>query len=336
MKRAILKTILAFLIYNYFLIVNNSSYSQVTKKDSTETKVDSVLKDSGMIKVVVHNNITKPIDTAVAKKLIVKEKNTNELPKIKDIFSVGKVVWALVILIISYLVIRFLTALIEGIAERSTRYRITLKSLSPVLRILGWTIAIYIVIRGIFNPPAAAIAAFVASASIAVGFAAQDILKNIFGGIMILFDRPFQMGDKIQVGDYYGEVVEIGLRSTRIVTKDDSLVSIPNAEVVNTAVSNSNSGEPNCQVVAEIYLPIDIDTAKARSIATQAAQISKYIYLNKPITVIFVNELKDRKSVLKMRLKAYVSDIRYEFVFQSEMTETVIRELIKSGLVEAD
>ncbi len=336
MKRAVLKTILAFIICNSFLIVNNNIYSQTAKADSVVSTIDSLLQDSGMIKIVVHNNITKRLDTAVADKATIKEKKNNELPKIKDIFSLGKVVWALVVLIISYFIIRFLTALIEGIAERSTKYRITLKSISPVLRILGWTIAIYIVIRGIFNPPAAAIAAFVASASIAVGFAAQDILKNIFGGIMILFDRPFQMGDKIQVGDYYGEVVEIGLRSTRIVTKDDSLVSIPNAEVVNTAVSNSNSGEPNCQVVAEIYLPIDIDTSKARSIAVQAAQISKYIYLNKPITVIFINELKDRKSVLKMRLKAYVSDIRYEFVFQSEMTETVIKELIKSGLVKAD
>ena len=150
---------------------------------------------------------------------------------------------------------------------------------------------------------------------------------------MILFDRPFQVGDKIEVGEHYGEVKEIGLRSTRIVTKDDSLVSIPNAEVVNKAVSNSNAGEANCQVVAEVYLPIDVDTNKARQLAIEAAQVSQYIYLNKPIAVVFINEVKEHRSYLKMRLKAYVSDIRYEFAFQSDMTEIVIREFMQEGLI---
>ncbi|MCB0314052.1 MAG: mechanosensitive ion channel, partial [Calditrichaeota bacterium] len=52
----------------------------------------------------------------------------------------------------------------------------------------------------------------------AIGFAAQDILKNIFGGLMLLLDRPFQVGDKIEAGGHYGEVVQIGLRTVRIVT----------------------------------------------------------------------------------------------------------------------
>ena len=53
-----------------------------------------------------------------------------------------------------------------------------------------------------------------------------------------------------------GEVTAIGLRSVRLVTPDDSLVSVPNSDIVNQAVSNSNSGEFNCQVVAELYLPV--------------------------------------------------------------------------------
>ena len=159
------------------------------------------------------------------------------------------------------------------------------------------------------------------------------MFKNIFGGIMILFDRPFQVGDKIEIGEYYGEVIKIGLRSTRIVTPDDSTVSIPNGEVMSKSVSNTNYGEPNCQVVAEIYLPITVDTEKVRQIAVEAAQVSKYIFLKKPVVVLFFNEVKERRSYLKMRLKAYVMDIRYEFQFKSEMTETVIRELIKEKII---
>ncbi len=153
---------------------------------------------------------------------------------------------------------------------------------------------------------------------------------------MLLFDRPFQVGDKIETGKYYGEVLEIGLRATRIVTPDDSVVSVPNLELMNTAVSNANSGELNCQVVAEIYLPIDVDTRKARKIAIESAQVSRYIYLEKPIVVVFFNEVKERRSYLKMRLKAYVMDIRYEFAFKSDMTEIVIRELLAEGVLKKE
>jgi MscS family membrane protein len=151
---------------------------------------------------------------------------------------------------------------------------------------------------------------------------------------MIIFDQPFKVGDKIEIGNYYGEVLEIGLRSTRIVTADDSVVSVPNAEVMNQSVSNSNSGEPNCQVVAELYLPMDIDTEKVRNIAIEGAQVSRFIYLQKPIVVLFFQEIKDRKSYLKMRLKAYVMDIRYEFAFKSDMTELVLEALLKEGIID--
>ncbi len=254
-------------------------------------------------------------------------------PSIGDIISPGKVLWAILFLIISFYLIKLITKILEIFAERSAGYRIRIKSIIPVIRIFGWVLILYIIIAGIFKPPVSTLLAVTASIGIAVGFASQDILKNIFGGIMILFDRPFQVGDKIEIGKHYGEVVKIGLRSTRIVTPDDSLVSIPNGEIMNQSVSNSNAGEPNCQVVAEIYLPITIDTDKVRKIAIEAAQVSQYIYLNKPIVVLFFNEIKQLRSFLKMRLKAYVFDIRYEFNFKSDMTEIVTRELIRQKVL---
>jgi len=105
---------------------------------------------------------------------------------------------------------------------------------------------------------------------------------------------------------------------------------------MNQSVSNTNSGEPNCQVVAEVYLPIDIDTVAVRDIALEVARVSKYVYLNKPISVLYYNEVKEKRSYLKMRLKAYVMDIRYEFAFKSEMTELIIRELLNEGVLKKD
>ncbi len=287
---------------------------------------------------VVEESTKKEIESSssIQDKLLPNLAPKESVTPLGEIISFQNIFWSLIILIATYFLIKALVVIIERFAEKSTNYRITLKSLSPFVRIIGWIVATIWIVEGVFELDNDTLFAFLASAGLAIGFASQDILKNIFGGIMILFDKPFQVGDKIEVGAIYGEVKEIGLRSTRIVTKDDSLVSVPNAEVVNTAVSNSNAGEANCQVVAEIYLPIDTDTNAARLVATEAAQISRYIYLNKPITVLFFNEVMERKSYLKMRVKAYVSDIRNEFAFKSDMTEIIMKEFLKEGIFKKE
>lgn len=255
-------------------------------------------------------------------------------PELSDVISISNIIWTIIFLLVGYFLIKLVLSLLNNIAQRNPRLRFTIKRLIPIIRILSWILLVYIIIVGIYSPPASTIFAFLASVGVAVGFAAQDLLKNVFGGLVVMFDKPFQIGDKIETGKYYGEVVEIGIRSTKVLSPDDSTVTIPNSEFMNQYVANSNSGQNNCQVVAEIYLPLNIDTERVRKIATEAAQVSKYIYLNKPIVVLFFNEYKDKRSVIKMRIKAYVSDLDKEFVFKSEMTELVIKELIQDGIIQ--
>ena len=260
----------------------------------------------------------------------------SEKPEIKWNISFAKIFWSIVFFLIAFFSIKYLTKILETLGERWTNIRLLIKRMIPIIRIAGWTFVLYIIIAGVFAPPIETLIAVTASAGIAVGFASQDILKNIFGGVMILFDRPFQVGDKIAIGNYYGEVVQIGLRSVRIVTADDSLISIPNSDLVNQAVSNSNSGEFNCQVVAEFYLPAHINLDRVKQIAYLAAACSKYTYLKKPIAVVLKNEIHQGRSLLKMRLKAYVLDLRYEFAFSSEMTELVIKQILDESLVHPE
>ncbi|WP_197497429.1 mechanosensitive ion channel family protein [Polaribacter vadi] len=296
-------------------------------------KADTVKLDSTNIKELVKNEGEKDVEAEVK---ATKDKIVEKLkpPAIWELFSFWKIFWALIFVIVGYLVIRFTISLLEKYAEKFTNQRITIKGIIPIIKIFGWIFIIVLIIVGIFQPPQSTVLAVSASLGIAIGFASQDIIKNIFGGVIILLDRPFMVGDKIEVGSHYGEVVEIGLRSIRIVTADDSLVSIPNGELMNQSVSNSNTGEANCQVVAEIYLPITVDTKRVRELAKESAQVSKYIYLNKPIYVLFFNEVKEGRSYLKMRLKAYVVDIRYEFAFKSDMTEIVMKELLSQKIID--
>ena len=253
-------------------------------------------------------------------------------PEIKWEVSTGKIIWSVLFFMIGLLLIRYATKILEAIAERWSRSRLFIKRTIPIIRILGWTTVIYLIIVGVLAPPVETIIAVTASTGIALGFASQDILKNVFGGIMILFDHPFQIGDKITVGQHYGEVVQIGLRSVRIVTPDDSLVSIPNSEIVNQSVSNANSGEFNCQVVCDFFLPTNIDIEQIKELAYRAVAVSRYVYLKKPVTVLVKNEIHEGNTVLKLRTKAYVLDLRFEFKFMSEITETFISELNKKNI----
>ena len=256
-----------------------------------------------------------------------------ELVQLRELVSFSKVFNALLLLIITYFLNKYITLILENLSEKATNYRLFIKRLTPISRIVIWSVALYIVIAGILAPPFETIITIAASIGIAVGFASQDILRNIFGGIMIILDRPFQVGDKIQVGDHYGEVLSIGLRSSRVVTPDDSVVSIPNGELMNRAVSNANSSALDCQVVAEIFLPATADVSTVKDIAYKSVYSSSFTYLNKPVVVIVLNEIHNTRYVLKMRVKAYVVDIRYEFMFKSDVTEMILQECNRQGLI---
>ena len=310
----------------------------IISKENIDSSINTI--ESNQTDIIKKELDSLKSDTTLfsAKKLFTNIENTvPDKPKdVLEVISLSKIFWTIVLLFFGYYFIQLVIKILDILSERSARFRITIKGIIPVFRIVFWSIIIFAIIKGIYDPPFETVIAFTASVGIAVGLAAQDLLKNVFGGMALILDRPFKVGDKIDSGKYYGEVIEIGLRATRLVTADDSVVSVPNAELVNSSVSNANSGELNCQVVAEIYLPIDIDTFKVRQIATESAQVSRYVYLNKPITVLFFNEVKERRSYLKMRIKAYVMDIRYEFQFKSDMTEIVIRELLKEGLISKE
>lgn len=330
-----MKNILILFLFMFTCFLVAKENIKPYKEDITTVlpQIDTTEVPEETIKISVKKDTLKGIKEEAKP---ITNKITKDLapPPIWKFFSVGKIIWALIFVILGYLLIRFIISLLERFAEKFTNQRIAIKGIIPIVKIFGWILIIVLIIVGIFKPPAATLIAVSASLGIAVGFASQDIIKNIFGGVIILLDRPFSVGDKIEAGSHYGEVVEIGLRSIRIVTADDSLVSIPNGELMNQSVSNSNTGEANCQVVAEIYLPITVDTKRVREIANESARVSKYIYLNKPIFVLFFNEVKEGRSYLKMRLKAYVVDIRYEFAFKSDMTEIVIKQLLEEKIMD--
>ncbi len=247
-------------------------------------------------------------------------------------FTFNRIASVAAVLVLAWLLIRYSAKLLDTLAARGPRARFLAKWIEPILRIAVWLTAIMISFR-VLAPTSQMFLAAIGSVAIAIGLGAQDLIKNLIGGLVILGDRPYQLGDLVNVGDALGEIDHIGLRSTKLTTFEDTRVTIPNADILNNKVFNSNSGGPDCQVVTDLYLPIDTDPDEAVKLGYESACTCPFVYLKKPV-VVLLSDAFDRVPHVRLRVKAYVCDHRYVPQMQSDITVRLKREFLRRGMLE--
>lgn len=238
---------------------------------------------------------------------------------------------AILTIAVIYLIIRLSDALASILSNRAPRARFFFKMAATIVRFSALFVGGTLIVA-IFAPSQQTLFAVLASAGLALGLGAQDLIKNIIGGLVILIDRPFQLGDRVKIGDAYGEIDHIGLRSTKLTTPDDTRVTIPNTDILNGQAWNSNSGVPDCQVVTDIFLPHNVDPVEVIEIAYEAAYSSPYLLLSKPVVVLLQDKFTSRPFIM-VRVKAYVYDHRFEPNLQSDITVRAKAEYLRRGLV---
>ncbi len=99
---------------------------------------------------------------------------------------------------------------------------------------------------------------------VGIGFGLQNIAQNFVSGLILLFEQPIRPGDFIRVGDAYGVVADIGLRATRVVTRDQVTIIVPNSELVNTQVINHSIPTPNLRVAISVGVAYGSDAGLVR------------------------------------------------------------------------
>lgn len=260
----------------------------------------------------------------------------DQVSQLADLFSLSDLVGILLTLFATYWVIRLTRFVLEALARRLTRQRVFLLQAVPVLRIALWLSAAYVIVFGFLEPSRESMIALWATTGVGVGLAAQDVLKNVFGGLVILLDRPFQVGDLIDIGAHHGEVVNIGLRATLLRTRDDTIVAMPNAEVVRQPVLNANSGALDCMVVTELDVPAFADPVAVRRIAREAALTSPFVYTEKPVTIQTGSGISGNRFYTRLVIRAYVYDHRLETEFLADVSARARRGLLAAGFVAED
>jgi small conductance mechanosensitive channel len=163
---------------------------------------------------------------------------------------------------------------------------------------------------------------------VTIGFAARDSLSNFISGIIIFIDRPFVLGDLVEIDDKYGRVSEITLRSTRVVTSDGRMLAVPNTEIVNKTVA-SYTNFPNLRLDIPITIAVDEDIEKTRQILLGLTKDDPE-YLNDPAPRVIVTALNDYN--IAIELQAWLKDERQHVEKRFELREKAFNVLNQAGV----
>ena len=143
--------------------------------------------------------------------------------------------------------------------------------------------------------------------ALAVGFAAKDTLANLFGGMFVIMDAPYKIGDYINLDSgERGRVIKIGLRSTRLLTRDDVEITIPNAQIAMSKIVNESGGPwKKLRITAVIGVAYGSDVDQVREVLMRTAKSVVYV-VDDPEPRIRFTEFGD--SALIFRVQCWVDE----------------------------
>jgi small-conductance mechanosensitive channel len=244
----------------------------------------------------------------------------------------GGLLSAFVIIVLSWALVQLLRKAGEQLGDRMVERRLAISQVVTILRFVIYIGAFSAVIAVVFTLTKEMMLALGGTIAVTLGFALKDLTASIIAGITLLVDKPFQVGDRITFAGQYGEVVSIGLRSVRMVTLDDNLVTIPNNKFLNDTVASGNAGELNMLIQLDFYIGIDQNLPVAKQIAQEAITACPYAYLNKPWAVLVNEVVHEQYFALRLRTKVYVMDVRHEKTLESDITERIVAGFAAAGI----
>lgn len=192
---------------------------------------------------------------------------------------------------------------------------------------------VYIVLAGVMTLDqlgiqVTALLAGLSIAGIAIGFAARDTFENFIAGLTILLDQPFRVGDNIVIGETFGRVDEITLRSTRIQTLDDETVVVPNLQMINQQLINHTLTR-DLRVTVDFGIAYKEDTREAREVVLGLTEDDDRLLSDRSPSVV-TTALND--SSVDMRLRIWISDPRRVREVRWSYTEEIFLALKEAGI----
>jgi small-conductance mechanosensitive channel len=165
---------------------------------------------------------------------------------------------------------------------------------------------------------------------VGIGFGLQNITNNFISGLIILFERPIKVGDRIEVGDIAGDVISINARATTIITNDNISVIVPNSEFISGTVINWSHSDRNVRFLFPVGVSYKEDPEKVRKILLEVADKNQYVLKSPPPSVMF-DEFGDNS--LNFYLGVWTSThIEKPRVLKSELYFEIFKKFAEQGV----
>lgn len=248
-----------------------------------------------------------------------------DLPRAGTVISA---VWIVALTLPIARAARHLLIIVEQNLVSKTESKLDDTALPWVNRVLSWGI-VAIGIMVAVDTMGISIAPLLAGASvlgIGISFAAKDTLSNLIAGVLLTVDRPFEVGDRIEIWGApklqasWGDIVEIGLRATTIRTTDNIMVIIPNNEIMRRDIINYTSSGASIRLRIPIGIAYDASVEEAKKLCLQAADECKYVK-NDPVPVCILRSFGS--SSVDLQLRVWLLDARQRRDADDWLTERV-------------
>lgn len=230
----------------------------------------------------------------------------------------------------------FLIRIVEDFGDRlSARFsnrRPTIQKVQTTIRFFVYIATVAIAASLSIRLDPTALTVIGGALAFAVGFALRDLVASFIAGITIMFDRPFQVGDRVSYGGEYGDIIKIGLRSVRMNTLDHNVITIPNNKVFTDVTSSGNYGALEMQVAMDFYIGVDQDAKLAAEIIREACLTSPYVFLERPIPVLAKQVILQDYVAFHLKARPYVFDCKYEKPFETDVHFRVLEAFRERGI----
>jgi small-conductance mechanosensitive channel len=164
---------------------------------------------------------------------------------------------------------------------------------------------------------------------VGIGFGLQSIVSNFVSGLILLFERPIKAGDYVQLGERWGEISRVGLRSTVVRTFDRSEVVVPNSHLISNEVTNWTLSDRSIRLRLPVGVAYGSDIDKVIATLEECGRDNPTVLSNPPPQVLFMNF---GESCLDFELRVWVSDIDNMVVARSEINQEIDRTFRAAGI----
>jgi small-conductance mechanosensitive channel len=207
--------------------------------------------------------------------------------------------------------------------EKGLQYTLS-RSSHYVIMIMGGLVAFQFIGIDISG-----LAVIIGLLSVGIGFGLQNVTSNFIAGLILLFERPIKIGDRVTVGQTEGDVIAINMRSTTIRSLNNISIIVPNSEFVSSQVINWSHGDPKVRLVVKVGVSYNSDLDEVIRSLREVANESPSV-LKDPEPDVLLSGFGD--SAWEMELRVWLKDPTNYYPIRSDINCAIVRKFRENGV----